>query len=464
MINPVILCGGKGTRLWPLSRSSYPKQYLALLGEQTLLQATVARVRGAEFRQPTIICNQEHRFLAAEQLREIQVKPDKIILENQGKNTAPAIAVACLLQPDPEQLMLVLPADHIIKNLDNFQQAIQQAIVKAQQGKIVTFGVKPTAADPNYGYIEHQAGRINKFVEKPSVVQAKEFINAGNYLWNSGMFLFKAKVMLEELERYKPGLLAACQEIVQKAQPDLDFWRLDFDLIPEQDSESIDYAIMEKTNLAAVVPAELDWSDVGSWGSLYQVSPKNAEGNVLLGDVITHNIKNSYIKTEDRLIAAIGLENIIITATKDAILVSSKDHVAQIKQVVKKLQDTARVELEHHTTIYRPWGTYQVIDQGPGFKVKRLVVKPGQKTSMQFHQHRSEHWVVVAGVATITKDEDTLVLYPNQSVYISIGEQHRIDNLTNEELHLIEVQAGDYLAEDDIVRVDDAYGRIKQTC
>ncbi len=472
MITPIILSGGNGTRLWPLSRAYHPKQYLALTNNKTLLQETVLRVTAKQFNQPMIICNNEHRFLAAEQLQTINVIPSHIVLETEAKNTAPAVLIASLLQEDPEQLLLVLPADHIIKNLDAFYKAIEIASHTAKQGKIITFGIKPEYPETRYGYIErgdkltdNQDNQflytVTRFVEKPDLNTAKQFFDSGNYFWNSGIFLFKAKTMLEEFECLQPALLLSCKNTINKAKQDLDFLRLDSSLIDSSTTNSIDYAIMEHTKHAAVLPVDLKWSDLGSWDALWEISNKDLKGNVIIGDVITKEVTDSYIHTEDQLISIIGLNNIVAVATKDAILISSKEQLNQIKDLIKELKINNRVELDKHKRVYRPWGYYQTIDLEERFQVKKLMIKPGAKISAQIHYHRSEHWVIVEGTAKITKGEEIIMLHENESIYLPIGIVHRVENPGKIPLHLIEVQSGSYLGEDDIVRIEDIYGRVE---
>ena len=469
MITPIILSGGNGTRLWPLSRAYYPKQYLALTNNQTLLQETVLRVHTKQFNQPMIICNNEHRFLAAEQLQDINVTPSHIVLETEAKNTAPAVAIACLLQEDPEQLLLVMPADHIIKNLEHFYKAIEAASYTAKQGKIITFGINPDHPETRYGYIEcgeklknnESLCTVTRFVEKPDLDTAKQFLASGKYYWNSGIFLFKASIMLEEFECLQPTLLNSCKNTISKATSDLDFFRLDSKLIDSSTTNSIDYAIMEHTKKAAVLPVDLTWSDLGSWDALWEISTKDPKGNVVIGDVITKEVNNSYIRTENQLISILGLDNIVVIATQDAILISSKEQLNQIKDLVQELKLNNRSELDNHKRVYRPWGYYQTIDLADRFQVKKLMIKPGAKTSTQIHYHRSEHWVIVEGTAKITKGEEIILLHENESIYLPMGSTHRVENPGKIPLHLIEVQSGSYLGEDDIIRIEDMYGRIE---
>lgn len=472
MITPIILSGGNGTRLWPLSRAHYPKQYLALMDQhKTLLQETVLRVTTNQFNQPMVICNNEHRFLVAEQLQSINITPSHIVLETVAKNTAPAIAIACLLQHDPEQLLLVLPADHIIENIEEFNNAINIAKISATQDKIVTFGIKPSCPEINYGYIElgeqlknnKSLYRVRCFVEKPNFDTAKQFFSSNKHYWNSGIFLFKVSAMLKELENLQPELLDSCKVALNSATQDLDFLRLNSQLIYNTSNNSIDYAIMEHTKEAVVMPVDLKWSDLGSFDALWEISKKDSNGNVIIGDIITKQVNNSYIRTDNQLISVMGLNDIVVVATGDAILISSKNKINCIKDLVQELKENNRVEIDNHTKVYRPWGYYQTIDLAERFQVKRIMVKPGEKTSTQIHYHRSEHWVVVEGTAKIIKGEETLLLHENESIYLPMGIKHRIENPGKIPLHLIEVQSGSYLGEDDIVRIEDVYGRISET-
>ncbi len=468
MITPIILSGGNGTRIWPLSRSHYPKQYLSLLDTQnTLFQETVLRVTCNKFSPPMIICNNDHRFLVAEQLQLINIIPSHIILETEAKNTAPAIAIACLLQTDPEQLLLVLPADHTIENLENFYQAIEAAQLNALDNQIITFGIKPSNPEVNYGYIQlgqqlsnnKALYQVASFIEKPNIDIAKKIFNSDQYYWNSGILLFKASSMLKELKLLQPKLLASCKNTLDLATQDLDFLRLNSELIYSIPNNSIDYAVMEHTKKAVVMPVDLTWSDLGSFDALWNISKKDIYNNVIIGDVIIKNTNNSYIRTENQLISVIGLSNIIVVATPDAILISSKDQINHIKELVQQLKDQNRTEFYTHKKVYRPWGYYQTIDLADRFQVKKIMIKPGAKISNQIHYHRSEHWVVVKGTAKITKGEEILLLHENESIYLPMGMKHRVENPGKIALHLIEVQSGSYLGEDDIVRIEDEYGR-----
>ncbi|MBN9356166.1 MULTISPECIES: mannose-1-phosphate guanylyltransferase/mannose-6-phosphate isomerase [Herbaspirillum] len=469
-IYPVILSGGSGTRLWPLSRAAYPKQFLPLVSEQTMLQETVTRVGSwPEVQAPLIVCGNEHRFMIAEQMREIGVRPLGIMLEPQGRNTAPAVAAAALhLQRlDPEAVMLVLPADHVIKDVLSFHEAVRRAMASVQQGALATFGIEPTQPETGYGYIlrggAHGADTgnflVDRFVEKPDLETATGFLKQGGYYWNSGMFLFKARDFLAELESHRPLIGAAVKEAVSKAYNDLDFCRLDEAAFAASPSESIDYAVMENTSRAVVVPASIGWSDVGSWSALHEVLPADAEGNVVRGDVHLNQVKNTLVRAESRMVAVLGVEDLIVVETDDAVLVANREKVQEVKAFVDKLKNAKRTEHVHHKRVFRPWGSYESVDSGERFQVKRIIVKPGEKLSLQMHYHRAEHWVVVSGSALVTRGEEVTLLSENESIYLPIGVTHRLENPGKLPLHLIEVQSGSYLGEDDIVRFDDVYKR-----
>ena len=463
-IIPVILSGGSGTRLWPLSRKQHPKQYLSLADEQTMLQATIQRLQGLEnLATPIVICNQEHRFLVAEQLQQINIEKPTIILEPEGKNTAPAIAAAAHYIKDG--LMLVLPADHIIQDIQAFHQTIKIAIKQAEQDKLTTFGITPTEPNTGYGYIEKfsemedHACKIKRFVEKPNLKTAKQYLEDGNYLWNSGMFLFTAQNYLKELNKYNPQISESCKQAVEKAKQDYDFLRLDPTAFSESPADSIDYAVMEKTENAVVVPLDAEWNDIGNWSALYQIGEKDKNNNVIKGNAITTETSNSYINANHHMIATIGVDNLIIVDTADATLVASKDKTQQVKQIIEQLQQQNRTEEQLHRKVYRPWGWYDTIDNGHRFKVKRICVNPGATLSLQKHYHRAEHWIVVKGTAQIINGEQKELLNENQSTYIPIGTSHRLENPGKLPLEMIEVQSGSYLEEDDIERLDDNYGR-----
>jgi len=457
------MAGGSGTRLWPLSRSKHPKQFLALHGEDTMLQATVKRLSTLDVKTAVTICNEEHRFFVAEQLREIN-SLGSIILEPIGKNTAPAIALAALsTQDDP--LLLVLPADHVIQNDTKFIQAVTAAIPLAEAGKLVTFGIVPREPHTGYGYIKRGEKQgdgfvVDKFIEKPSVELAEKYITSGEYYWNSGMFLFKASRYLEELEKFRPDIYRACKASIVAAQPDLDFLRINKEKFSECPSESIDYAVMENTVDAVVVPMDAGWSDIGSWSSLWDISKKDIDGNATHGDVMLHNSSNSYITTDGKLVAAIGVDDLVIVSTKDALMVAHKNSVQDARIIAQQLKAKSRSEWELHREVYRPWGKYDSIDHGERYQVKRITVKSGAKLSVQMHHHRAEHWIVVSGTAKVTNGNKSFILAENESTYIPIGAVHTLENPGKVDLELIEVQSGSYLGEDDIVRFDDRYGRL----
>jgi mannose-1-phosphate guanylyltransferase len=463
MIKAVVMAGGSGTRLWPLSRSSYPKQFLTLYGEDTLLQSTLKRLSDLDISSSVIICNEEHRFFVAAQLQEIN-KLCSIILEPLGKNTAPAVAIAAFNDDDP--LLLVLAADHVIQDKQAFTKTINQAIPLAKKGKLVTFGIVPEKAHTGYGYIKKgkklDSGYIvEKFVEKPSHQVAYEYINSGNYFWNSGIFLFKASRYLEELEKFRPDIYKSCADASKELEKDLDFMRINQEIFTKCPSESIDYAVMEKTKDAVLVPMDAGWSDIGSWSSLWDISKKDKDGNVVKGDVLINDSKNCYIGADSKLVAALGINDLVVVDTKDALLVAHKDRANDAKFIAQKLKKENRNEWKLHREVFRPWGKYDSIDIGDGYQVKRITVNPGAKLSVQMHHHRAEHWVVVSGVAKVTKGEKTFNLSANESTYIPVGEIHSLENPKKVKLELIEVQSGSYLGEDDIVRFADIYGRIK---
>lgn len=463
MIKAVVMAGGSGTRLWPLSRAGRPKQFLALNGEDTMLQATMKRLKGLDISSSVTICNEEHRFFVAEQLREIDML-GSIILEPMGRNTAPAIALAALTSDD-DPLLLVLAGDHIIQNEVAFTEAVNKAIPLADKGKLATFGIVPSAADTGYGYIKmgSQNGSgfiVDKFLEKPSSECAHEYIESGDYLWNSGMFLFKASRYLEELKRFRPDIYEACKASIENMDLDLDFLRVNKEKFIECPAESVDYAVMEKTVDAVVIPMDAGWSDIGSWSSLWDISKKDNNGNASIGDVILHDSKDCYVRADGRLVAAVGVKDLVIVDTKDAIFVARKDAAQDAKIIAQKLRIDGRGEWELHREVYRPWGKYESVANGENYQVKRISVKPGAKLSVQLHHHRAEHWVVVSGTAKVLKGTKTFILAENESTYIPIGMVHSLENLGKETLVVIEIQSGTYLGEDDIVRFEDIYGRV----
>ncbi|MBF4374932.1 MULTISPECIES: mannose-1-phosphate guanylyltransferase/mannose-6-phosphate isomerase [Vibrio] len=470
MILPVIMAGGTGSRLWPLSRELYPKQFLTVTSEQSMLQQTVARLSGIEHAAPVLICNEEHRFIAAEQMRLGGFEHGGIILEPVGRNTAPAIALAALqavnsVGEGSDPILLVLAADHIIDNTQAFEESVQNALPFANNGQLVTFGIVPTAPETGYGYIKSGTQRgdafsVNEFVEKPDLETAKSYLTQGNYYWNSGMFLFKASRYLEELEKFAPDMLDVCKRAIASPAKDQEFVRVDkaiFEICP---NDSIDYAVMEKSKDVVVVPMDAGWSDVGSFSALWDVSEKDENQNAIKGDVITVDSTNNYIYAENKLVSTVGVDNLIIIETKDAILVAHKDKVQDVKSVVNQLKVSERSEAKLHREVYRPWGKYDSIDMGKRDRVKRITVKPGEKLSIQKHHHRSEHWIVVSGTASVLNGGKTILVTENESTYIPLGTIHALENPGKIPLEMIEIQTGSYLGEDDIVRFEDRYGRV----
>ena len=461
-ILPVIMAGGSGSRLWPLSRELYPKQFLKLDNDLTMLQSTVSRLSGLDCSSPLVICNEEHRFLVAEQLRFLGKLSNNIILEPEGRNTAPAIALASLtaLQTSGEDpLLLVLAADHVIRDEKAFLASIKRAIPHAASGGLVTFGIVPTHAETGYGYIrrgseQHDAYTVAEFVEKPDAATAKCYFTNGEYYWNSGMFLFKASKFLSELNAFRPDIYAACSNAVGTINPDLDFIRVEKNAFLSCPSDSIDYAVMEKTSDAVVVPLDAGWSDVGSWSSLWEISDKDDIGNVFRGDVMQHASQNNYVFAESSLVSLVGVENLVVVQTKDAVLVAHQNKVQDVKKIVKDLNAAGRSEHRVHREIYRPWGRQDAIDKGEGYEVKRIMVKPGEKLSLHMHHHRAEHWIVVSGTAKVTNGSEVFFITENESTFISVGTVHGLENPGKISLELIEVRSGSYLGEDDIVRIE----------
>ena len=468
-ITPVILSGGTGSRLWPLSRAGYPKQFLPLAGDLTMIQQTALRVAGERFAPPLVICNEEHRFIVAEQLRAAACQPDDIFLEPVGRNTAPAVAIAALhlIAHQGDGLMLVMPSDHLIADTGAFLVAVERAAAAAARGALVTFGIAPHRPETGYGYVKAGTAwsgcggvrAVERFVEKPDAATAAAYLADGAYHWNGGIFLFSASAYLDELERTRPAIVAACRAALAESRRDLTFCRLDAAAFAASPSDSIDYAIMETTTRAAVVPVEMGWSDLGAWSALWETAPKDAAGNVTQGDVILHGATDTYVRCDHGLAVVSGVENAVVVVTDDAVLVADRRTVQDIKTLVDRLKADGRTEHTQHTTVHRPWGSYRSIDHGERFQVKRLVVQPGERLSLQMHHHRAEHWIVVSGTARVTRGADTFLLTENQSTYIPAGETHRLENPGKLPLHLIEVQSGSYLGEDDIVRFEDRYDR-----
>jgi mannose-1-phosphate guanylyltransferase/mannose-6-phosphate isomerase len=468
-IIPVILSGGSGARLWPLSRKEYPKQYLALAGDNTMLQETILRLNGLDnLVDPIIVCNADHRFLVAEQCQQINVTNPTILLEPVARNTAPAIAAAALqsLKGSDDSTLLVLSADHVIQDVKAFHKAINIASNQAQNGKLATFGIVPTDANTGYGYIHKgevidDVFKVKEFTEKPNQKTANLFLKTNDYLWNSGMFMFQARTFIDELTTHAPDIVASVNNAVNNATQDLDFIRLEKQAFESSPSDSIDYALMEKSNNVVVVPLDAQWNDIGAWPALYDIGIKDRQGNVINGDVITQDTTNTYINADHHMVAAIGVNNLIIVDTPDATFIATQDKAQEVKSIVESLQASGRYESNAHRKVYRPWGWYDSIESGEYFQVKRLHVKPGAKLSLQMHHKRAEHWVVVSGTATVVNGEQTLTLNKGESTYIPLGVTHALENQINEPLEIIEVQSGAYLGEDDIVRFEDIYGRVE---
>ena len=468
MIVPVILSGGSGTRLWPLSRKMHPKQLLPLLHETTLLQDTANRfAKSSDVHQAIVICNEEYRFMVAEQIKQSSLKSVDIILEPFGRNTAPAIALAAFdaKQDDSDPVLLVLPADHDIRNVGAFLQAVDLGKEQSEQGELVTFGIVPDKPETGYGYIQtskhvnSNTYQVKRFVEKPNLDTAKKYLDEGGYYWNSGMFMFKAAEYLNALQEFAPEIYSASQAAMDKAQKDMDFIRVGVEEFKKCPADSIDYAVMEKVKNAVVIPVNIGWSDVGSWSALHEIGDQDENNNIFIGDTFHVATKNSYIRSEHKLVTTLGVEDLIIVDTDDALLVANKNHVQDIKEIVSALSNENREEVVLHKRVCRPWGCYQGIDQSDRFQVKRITVKPGAVLSLQLHHHRAEHWIVVNGTAKVTKGDDVFILSENESTYIPLGTKHRLENIGKIPLELIEVQTGSYLGEDDIVRFDDVYGR-----
>jgi mannose-1-phosphate guanylyltransferase/mannose-6-phosphate isomerase len=469
MLTPVLLSGGVGSRLWPVSRETHPKQFLPLAGELSMLQETLRRTSGLEETAPLVVCNEEHRFMVAEQLRQVNIKASALILEPQGRNTAPAVALAAIqaLATDPEALLLVLPADHVIQDVDAFAKAVGTAVPLAAQGRLMTFGVVPSSPETGYGYIKCGAALgaelydLERFVEKPDVATAQAYLDSGNYLWNSGMFLLRAATYVEQLGKYAPRILSCCREAMVGAATDMDFVRPAAGAFLDCPSDSIDYAVMEKTDAGGVVSLDCGWSDVGAWSALWDVAERDSNGNACKGDVMLESCSDSYFRSDSRLLAGIGVANLVVVETADAVLVADRARVQDVKIIVNRLKELRRPEVSQHRRVYRPWGSYESLVTSQRFQVKRIVVNPGQTLSLQMHHHRAEHWVVVHGTAEVTCEDKVFMLGEDESTYIPLGHKHRLANPGRIPLELIEVQSGAYLGEDDIVRYEDVYGRSK---
>jgi mannose-1-phosphate guanylyltransferase/mannose-6-phosphate isomerase len=463
---PVVMSGGSGTRLWPLSRKHKPKQFLALFGEETMFQQTLMRLEGVSgIESPLVVCNNDHRFMVAEQLHAMGVSSPTIILEPMGRDTAPALAIAALQasKNGDDPILLVLAADHVIQDIPAFHRAIAVAQTEADKGFLVTFGIVPTSPNTGYGYIQasskSEVSDVKAFVEKPDLVKAETYIAAGDYYWNSGMFMFKASTLISELERYSPNILNVCRTAIENAENDLDFIRLSNEIFSTCEALSIDYAVMEHTDKARVVALDAGWNDVGSWSSLWECAEQTDNNNVTVGDVMLDDVSNSYVHSDNRLVSVLGLNDVVIVETADAVMVASKDKAQDVKKVVQALNESSRTEAQNHRLCYRPWGFYDSIDMGERFQVKRINVNPGASLSLQMHHHRAEHWIVVSGTAQVTCDDKIILLTENESTYIPLGKMHRLHNPGQIPLEIIEVQSGSYLGEDDIIRFDDTYHR-----
>jgi mannose-1-phosphate guanylyltransferase / mannose-6-phosphate isomerase len=464
---PLILAGGAGTRLWPLSRELFPKQFHALFGDKSLLQNTLLRAKAVTVELPIVVCNEDHRFLVAEQCRGAGVTCLSLMLEQAGRNTAPAIALAAhrAIQEDPNALLLFLPSDHLVAGDESFAEAVRLAVAAAELGQFVTFGVRPDRAETGYGYIQYSPAlsgvqAVRSFKEKPGRELAESYLAAGDYLWNSGMFVLHAQSFLDELQRLRPAIASAVSTAFATGQPDLDFFRPGKAFL-DSPSESIDYAVMEETSKAQVVPVSFRWNDVGSWSAIWDESPRDAHGNCLQGDVVALDTTNSFVLSQDRLVTTIGVSDLVVVDTPDALLISAKDRVQDVKTIVADLKKRNRKEHVVHSEVFRPWGSYETVEDGQRYQVKRIRVKPGASLSLQKHHHRAEHWIVVRGTAEVVCEERTFMLVENESTYIPIGAKHRLTNPGKLDLEMIEVQVGAYLGEDDIVRFDDVYGRVK---
>ncbi|MFP5505600.1 MAG: mannose-1-phosphate guanylyltransferase/mannose-6-phosphate isomerase [Gammaproteobacteria bacterium] len=472
-IYPVILTGGAGSRLWPLSREHYPKPLLPLIGERTLLQETALRLTELpNVGAPVFVCNEEHRFLVAEQVQSLGQKAGAILLEPEGRNTAPALTIAALylLEKDPDAVMVVMPADHVIPDKAVFTAAVAQGVELAGNGKLVTYGIVPHHAETGYGYIRRGAPveggaafAVDRFVEKPDAATAQGYVDSGEYYWNSGIFTLRADAWIAEMQRHAPAILAACEDAIASGKRDIDFCRVGKDAFLASPSDSIDYAVMEKTDRAAVVPLDAGWSDVGAWSALWDISARDAHGNVTQGDVLTHDVRDTLVLAQHRCVAAIGLDGVVVVETPDAVLVTRRECSQDVKEIVSQLKKLGRDEYKFHRRVFRPWGDYEGIDNGARYQVKRLTVKPGASLSLQLHHHRAEHWIVVKGTARVTRGDEVFILSENESTYIPLGTKHRLENPGSIPLEIIEVQSGSYLGEDDIVRFEDVYNRVEKT-